>query len=376
MPNPAKYSPIQQMAAICLRWLLDPKHELVLAPNEIEPLQALSGVDMTTSDLTGFGRKLRDSKRFREEHLPLARRWTQRWPNGTPPDDRQANDFIHQFLGLVDHEIFFEQGITASTTHQRRDEPSASQLDFSGGMPCWTLHLTTEGSGLYLSDHCEIEAEPGQLMLFHPEARYHYGLAPAAEKWTHHWVLFQPRSHWSEWMDWIPADEGILQLTLPDATSLAQLDALLTDLISIKSNAVTHRSELEHNRLEEILIRSHSLQRQSSHQTVDGRIARACEYMEKKIAARFNVDEVASVCNLSGSRFAHLFKQHMGISPKAWSNNLRLQLARKHLLNGDESIGSIANSLGYEDPTQFTRNFKKNVGCSPREFRSSFGNQV
>ena len=62
----------------------------------------------------------------------------------------------------------------------------------------------------------------------------------------------------------------------------------------------------------------------------------------------------------------------MGIGPKAWANNARLQLARKRLLNSSDSIGAIAQSLGYEDPGQFTKYFKQNLGCSPREFRRSF----
>lgn len=367
---------MQQMAVMCLKWLLDPAHELVLGKSEVTPLQAVSGVDMTTADLASFGRKLRNSKRFQQEHQALAKHWESRWSAGIPPDEGEATEFINQFLGLVDHEIFFEQGITANTTHVRRGEVSASELNFPGGMPCWTLHLTTEGSGLYLSDHCEIQAMPGQLMLFNPDARYHYGLAPTAEQWTRHWVLFQPRAHWSEWMDWESDDTGIFHLTLPDANSLATIDALLVSLIGIRTEASAYRSELEHNRLEEILIRAHGFQTSLTHQPVDRRVAIACQYMEENVARRLNVDAVASACNLSSSRFAHLFKQHMGIGPKAWANNLRLQQARKHLLAGDDSVNAIANRLGYEDPTQFTRNFKKNVGCSPREFRSSFRNQL
>jgi YesN/AraC family two-component response regulator len=42
------------------------------------------------------------------------------------------------------------------------------------------------------------------------------------------------------------------------------------------------------------------------------------------------------------------------------------------LLNSNDSISHIARQVGYDDPAQFTKYFKKNLGCSPREFRQSF----
>ena len=94
--------------------------------------------------------------------------------------------------------------------------------------------------------------------------------------------------------------------------------------------------------------------------------------MQAHLAEKFSVDDVAAACNLSTSRLAHLFKDHMGVSPKSWSNNLRLQQARRLLLGNSDSINYIARQVGYEDSSQFTKYFKRNLGCSPREFRQSF----
>jgi AraC-like DNA-binding protein len=94
--------------------------------------------------------------------------------------------------------------------------------------------------------------------------------------------------------------------------------------------------------------------------------------MQAHLTDGFSVDDIAAACNLSTSRFAHLFKEHMGVSPKSWGNNMRLQQARKLLLGNSDSINLIARQVGYEDPSQFTKYFKRNMGCSPREFRQSF----
>jgi AraC-like DNA-binding protein len=77
------------------------------------------------------------------------------------------------------------------------------------------------------------------------------------------------------------------------------------------------------------------------------------------------------ICNLSPSRLAHLFKETTGISIKYWHNNLRLKLAREQLLGTSDSISKVASNAGYSSQSQFTKSFKKAVGCSPSEFRKS-----
>ena len=134
------------------------------------------------------------------------------------------------------------------------------------------------------------------------------------------------------------------------------------------------QTDLQYNRLEELLIRARGLSTPLD-DAVDRRIQKACDYMRRNIAAGFRLDEVAAACNLSTSRLAHLFRERMGISPKSWSNNMRLQQARKLLLANNDDINLVARRVGYEDPSQFSRYFKKSIGCSPREFRQLFGRQ-
>jgi AraC family transcriptional regulator, arabinose operon regulatory protein len=376
MSDSIEFSSNQHLAALCLAMLLNPHRNWPVGEEELGALRETLGPGISAPDIENFGQRLRDSERFRQGHQEIASRWSSRWTEGQPPNEQQALEFLEDFFSLLDHGIFFDQGVTASSTHVRRDTATTSELDFPGGMPCWTLHLTTEGEGLYLNDNIELQAVRGHMMLFHPEAHYHYGLAPAAEEWQHLWALFQPRAHWGEWMAWESVDEGIFHMVLPDEASSAQLQSLFQSLIELRSRDLAYRADLEHTRLEEILIRARGLQSQSrDRKPIDSRVSRACEYIESQADGSFSVDDIASACNLSSSRLAHLFKQQIGVGPMAWSNNLRLQRARKLLLDSDKPVAMIAAQVGYEDPTQFARNFRKNVGCSPREFRKSFRRQ-
>jgi AraC family transcriptional regulator of arabinose operon len=210
------------------------------------------------------------------------------------------------------------------------------------------------------------------MMLFRPEAEYHYGLHPLAEHWEHYWALFQPRGHWAELLNWHRLDSNILLLPLPDAKSTETIKHLFNELQAMSKDTYPFQSELKHNKLEELLIRARSFLATESQVTIDARILRVCDLMQARLADKFSVNDIALACNLSPSRLSHLFKQEMGIGAKSWINNQRLQKARMLLLESNESIRHIGAQVGYEDAAHFTRHFRKNVGCSPRQFRKNF----
>jgi AraC family transcriptional regulator of arabinose operon len=304
-------------------------------------------------------------------------RWGERLGSDGFLSEDEASGFLQEFLGGLDHGIIYEHEVMANVTRVERGVAIygiAKQCEnqFGGTMPCWTLHLTVGGKALFLNDRMEVEAERGDLMLFHPGARYHYGLHPAAQCWEHLWVLFQPRPHWQEWLKWEPLDDHIWHLRSVDPDATARIEGLFRQLIALNDDPSPSKGELKYNRLEELLIRAKDCCESRDEKVSDARVRNACDYMQAHMAERFSIDDVARACNLSSSRLMHLFKQQMGVSPKSWSNSMRLQQARKLLLNSSRSVAFIADEVGYEDPNQFTRYFTKNVGCSPREFRQSY----
>lgn len=83
--------------------------------------------------------------------------------------------------------------------------------------------------------------------------------------------------------------------------------------------------------------------------------------------------EVAKLINMSYSLFRKVFKEYNNISPTQYVIELKLQNARKLLMNTDKSIKEIAFYLNYDDPLYFSSLFKKHVGYSPSTFREKYG---
>lgn len=376
MSKSTALTPMQQAARLCYRLFSEPLAEADVPEDDLTALASVVGSPITPAELLQITNRVRSHPDFAAFQANLLSTWQSRLESAATLTEDEASAFLQHLLGAVDHAVIYNHGVTANTTVLERGTASSADMQYPGNMPCWTLHLTSEGTGLLINDEMEAQVQRGDMMLFHPQARYHSGLHPAADRWQHFWALFQPRPHWSEWLEWEPLGRDFQILHLPDEQSVGEMVDLFTELVALRDARNPLQNDLQHNRLEEILIRAAAHNLASSPKSPDARVLLACNYMQSHLTDRFKIDDVATACNLSPSRLAHLFKQHMGISPKSWSNNLRLQNARKLLLTSDNSVNHIAREVGYDDPTHFTRYFTKSMGCSPRAFRRSFHNNL
>ena len=367
-------TPVQQAALLCYRLATCPLDPSLISEEGLVAMGDIVGSQVSAEMLLQFCSKLRQSEQYVPRQADIIANWRERMDAIEALDEKEALSFVQTLFSDLDHAIVYDHGITVGSTQLERGLIGDTEMQFPGSMPCWTLHLTLQGKALFLNDQIGTEVTRGDMMLFHPEACYHYGLHPASDHWEHLWVLFQPRPHWSDWLEWNELDEGIFQLSLEDEASVSLMEELFRQLINMANETSPYQSDLQHNRLEEIIIRARECSSQPDLQLSDKRILLACDFIQKNLAEKFSVEDVAIACNLSPSRLAHLFKQQIGISLKSWSSNLRLQSAQKKLLASNDSISVVASQIGYSDPNQFTKYFKKNMGCSPREFRRSFKN--
>ena len=85
----------------------------------------------------------------------------------------------------------------------------------------------------------------------------------------------------------------------------------------------------------------------------------------------WSVRMLARRASLSPSRFAARFRQLLGESPMAYVARWRMHVARQRLRDGAESIGSVADAVGYESVPAFSRAFKKLWGVPPSSCRAT-----
>lgn len=92
-------------------------------------------------------------------------------------------------------------------------------------------------------------------------------------------------------------------------------------------------------------------------------------WVEEHYAQPVRVEQMAQLCGCSPSHFMRWFKQMTGVSFVTYLNERRLAGAAEQLRLSDESILSIAGSVGFENLSNFNRQFKARYGVSPRQYR-------
>lgn|GEM_PF-4631736 len=103
-----------------------------------------------------------------------------------------------------------------------------------------------------------------------------------------------------------------------------------------------------------------------------GARARALEFMERHIGDDVSLDDIARAACVSRSHFTRQFRVSMGASPMYYLLYMRIERAKTLLAQNDQSICSIALSLGFFDQSHFSRTFRRITGVSPSEFARRF----
>ena len=78
------------------------------------------------------------------------------------------------------------------------------------------------------------------------------------------------------------------------------------------------------------------------------------------------MDEVAQSVNMAPSSFYRNFKEVTKVSPLQYQKQLRLNEAQRLMLTGQYDATTASYKVGYESPTQFSREYKKMFGNPPK----------
>lgn len=101
----------------------------------------------------------------------------------------------------------------------------------------------------------------------------------------------------------------------------------------------------------------------------DPSIGRAISLMHARPDHDWTVTELAAEVGLSRSGFSARFSEFVGIAPKQYLTEWRMQLAQDMLRREDASILAIATRLGYGSEAAFSRAFKRETGLAPSRAR-------
>jgi len=94
-------------------------------------------------------------------------------------------------------------------------------------------------------------------------------------------------------------------------------------------------------------------------------IARAIDWLKSNFSQPLRIDDLASKANMSTSTFHHHFRSLTAMSPLQYQKWLRLTEARRLMLTEYSDAATAAFEVGYESPSQFSREYSRLFGAPP-----------
>jgi AraC family transcriptional regulator, glycine betaine-responsive activator len=102
----------------------------------------------------------------------------------------------------------------------------------------------------------------------------------------------------------------------------------------------------------------------------DPRVSASVQAMEAHLEDPISIADAASAAGVSARRLQTLFKAALGVTPKAYYLALRLNLARRQVIETPRRIADIAASAGFNYLSVFTRAYSARFGETPSQTRA------
>ncbi|OGV49905.1 MAG: hypothetical protein A2X49_11840 [Lentisphaerae bacterium GWF2_52_8] len=206
------------------------------------------------------------------------------------------------------------------------------------------------------------EYPPGTLMIWTDKDGHHYG--NEHKNWLHTWLHCQG-----------PLVSRLLkeQKLSPGSPLSLSSPEIIESYASLMHREITgHRPpdglilrNLYHSLLREI---ARDISREKSF-VVPERISRVLRHIESHYDERLCLRELAGMACVSVPRFCTEFKRCLGSSPIDYLIEVRMRQAQYLLSDEGASVREVGARVGYDDPFQFSKMFKKKFGMSPRAAR-------
>ncbi|WP_028391108.1 AraC family transcriptional regulator [Bacillus cihuensis] len=110
------------------------------------------------------------------------------------------------------------------------------------------------------------------------------------------------------------------------------------------------------------MLKQIAIKGSSTHQISD-----VIEHIMNNYEKSFKIEELAEIVNMSVSSLHRHFKEVTAMSPIQFQKQLRLQEARSLLLSKSADAADVAFRVGYESPSQFSREYSRMFGLPPKE---------
>lgn len=98
------------------------------------------------------------------------------------------------------------------------------------------------------------------------------------------------------------------------------------------------------------------------------------QYIHDHISESISVAELAALIQMHPNHFIRFFKTHTGYTPASYIKKVRMDIAKRLLEGSELNISEIAEQIGINEATYFSKMFKEYYSMPPKMYRAFFQN--
>lgn len=117
-------------------------------------------------------------------------------------------------------------------------------------------------------------------------------------------------------------------------------------------------------------ITNQGISEQKNDRNINPIVFEICSWIKSNYSHQFSIEDLSKINGYKSEYLSNLFKKNMGITIFQYTNQIRIETAKKLLPNF--TIKETAFSCGFEDEKYFMKVFKKLEGLTPTEYKNTF----
>lgn len=243
------------------------------------------------------------------------------------------------------------------------------------GCDAWILLYCTDGKGWVEYQGGTHVLGPGQSFIIPAGQPHAYG-ADERDPWTLYWVHFKGElaPYFADGLD------RVFSMADPDHARVTGRTSLFEELyLAVETGFGDAQLRYACATLYHFLGTFRYLQAGFTPRQFGGGlgiIERCRDYMQERLEQHICLEDLCRFTGFSPARCNAVFKQHTGMTPIAYLQELRIQNAMQLFETTDLRVNQICQKVGIEDPYYFSRLFHKRTGLSPSEWRRQGKKQI
>lgn len=241
--------------------------------------------------------------------------------------------------------------------------------------PEYHLHFILDGKGYYEINNKHYTLNRGQIFVVPPNVSSYIYQADQEKPWYYAWIAFHGTK-----AEYFMSQAGFDETHVIRSANIQpeEFTGLIYEML--KASQLTIANELDRAGYLYLimarLIDSNKIEPLTDRHSIDTYIKHALQYIQFNYNRNINVQDIVNYVGINRSYFSYIFTQKMGVSPKEYLQQFRIEKAKTLLSDTSAPISEIALKVGYKDPFIFSKNFKKTEGRSPRDYRNHFAGKT